>query len=350
MFDYSKALQTLLTPEIVATISAIHEYRGRQVRLSRVAPATLDKLCNIAKIQSTGASNRIENISTSESRLRALMEEKVEPHNRDEQEILGYRYVLDMIHENHDAIPVTPNVILQLHRDLYRYLDYSFAGRWKDSDNIIQEIGEDGKPRTRFVPTSAAATPGAVEELCGVYRSSLHEGVYDPLLIISLFIFDFVSIHPFSDGNGRMSRLLTLLLLYQNKYTVGKYISIEHEIERTKRSYYEALKASSDGWREGMCDYRPFVSYLLGVILACYRDFDQRSQLVDMPSSNEEKVRLYFEHAIRGISKRDLLQEVPGMSEQTMTRILQQLQQEGLIERVGAARATTYRKKITPDS
>ena len=165
-FDYEGVLQNLITPEVVSALGNVREHRGKQELYKSLQPAVLDRLCEVAKIQSTGASNRIENISTSEVRLRELMERKVEPKNRDEREIAGYRYVLDMIHESHDSIPVTPGVILQLHRDLYRFQDVSFAGRWKDSDNVIAERAEDGSMVARFVPTSAAATPSAIERIC----------------------------------------------------------------------------------------------------------------------------------------------------------------------------------------
>lgn len=343
-FNYGERLPRLLTPAVVNTIAAIHEYRGRQVQLSRVKPAALHELTEIAKIQSTGASNRIENISTSEKRLYALMTENVAPKNRDEREILGYRYVLDLIHESHHAIDVTPGVILQLHRDLYRNLSDAFAGYWKDADNVIQEIGPDGIPRVRFKPASALETPFAVERLCEEYNIRVVEGVFDPLLLTAVFVFDFVSIHPFNDGNGRMSRLLTLLLLYRSGFDVGKYISIEREIERSKRTYYEALKASSCGWYEGECDYLPFVRYLLGVILACYKELDERAKLLDAAMPGEERVRLFFSSRLAPAAKRELLEALPMLTERTATRALQALQKEGYIERLGAARATVYRR------
>ena len=345
-FDYPAILATLLTPEIVRDLSAIHEYRGRQVRLSRVSPEALDGLMEIALIQSTGASNRIENISTSDARLHELLLEDAAPRNRDEQEILGYRYVLDLIHNSHDDIPVTPGVILQLHRDLYRYMDVSFGGHWKDSDNIIQEIGADGQRRTRFTPTSAAATPSAMEELCGVYREQVREGMFDPLLLVIVFVFDFVCIHPFNDGNGRMSRLLTLLLMYQNGHAVGKYISIEQEIERTKRSYYEALAESSTGWQDRTNDYRPFVRYMLGVVLACCREFDERASIVDSSMSSEQRVKAYFSQQLGAISKRELLEALPVLNHRSVERTLQKLQKDGFIERVGSGRATKYRRRV----
>lgn len=256
-FNYQETLISLMVPEIQTAVGAIREQRGRQSLFKETQPATLDKLCEVAKIQSIGASNRIENISTSDKRLHELARQKTKPKNRDEREILGYRYVLTMIHENHDDIAVTPNNILQLHRDLYRYIDAPYAGKWKDVDNTIGERLASGELVTRFKPTLAAQTPEAIRQICEAYNKEIQESRFDSLLTSLVFIFDFVCIHPFNDGNGRMSRLLMLLLLYRNGFEVGKYISIEAEIEKTKETYYEALRESSHGWSEGKNDYVP---------------------------------------------------------------------------------------------
>lgn len=343
-FDYDRKLSRLMLPEVVAALGNVREHRGRQSLYVATKPDVLDRLCEVAKIQSTGASNRIENISTTDERLRQLMQQRVEPRNRDEREIAGYRYVLDTIHESHDDIPVTPGVILQFHRDLYRYLDASFAGRWKDADNAIAERLPTGELVTRFTPTPAAATPAAVQEICDAYGREIERGVYDPLLVSLVFVFDFVSIHPFSDGNGRMSRLMTLLLLYRNGYTVGKYISIEAEIERTKGTYYEALAASSAGWDRGESDYAPFVTYMLGVIGACYAALDERFSLLSSGGSSEDALRGYFDSLVASASKREVMDANPTISQRTVERVLQRLQAEGYIEKVGAARATRYRR------
>lgn len=345
-FCYERALRGLMTPEVVSALGSVRERRGRQGLYRVMYPEALDRLCEVARIQSTGASNRIENVSTTDRRLRELMERRVEPRNRDEREIAGYRYVLDLIHERHDDIPVTPGVILQLHRDLYRYLDVSFAGRWKDSDNRIAERLPTGELVTRFTPTPAVATPSAVGEICGEYRAKVGEGTYDPLLVSLVFVFDFVSIHPFNDGNGRMSRLITLLLLYRNGYDVGKYVSLEAEIERTKETYYEALGASSVGWARGEGDYVPFVTYMLGVIAACYEELDRRMALVASSGSGEDALRSYFDGLVGSASKREILDAVPTLSQRTLERLLQRLQLEGYVERVGAARATRYRRAL----
>lgn len=343
-FDYSGVLAGLMVPKVVSALGDVREHRGRQGLYEAARPGELETLREVAMVQSVGASNRIENISTTDRRLRELVSERTEPRNRDEREIAGYRYVLDLIHRSHDDIPVTPGVILQLHRDLYRYQDASFAGRWKEADNRIAERLPTGELVTRFTPTSAAATPHAVARMCEEYVRQIELGEYDPLLASLVFAFDFVSIHPFNDGNGRMSRLVTLLLMYRSGYDVGKYVSIEREIERTKETYYEALAASSHGWREGDNDYTPFITYMLGIIGACYRELADRFSLVGAPASNEDAVRAFFDKQLGTATKREILDANPGMSQRTLERILSKLQQEGVIEKVGAARSTAYRR------
>lgn len=345
-FDYSKALGSLMIPKVISALGDIRELKGKTTLLSGANPESFAALVKIAKIQSTSASNRIENISTSDKRLRELMFDKTEPKNRDEREIAGYRRVLDLIHESHDDIPVTPGVILQLHRDLYRFSGDSHAGKWKDSDNVIAERTAQGELVARFITTSAAATPDAIDAICREYSQHIAAGTYDPLLVSLVFAFDFVSIHPFNDGNGRMSRLLTLLLMYRAGYDVGKYVSIEQKIEQTKETYYEALAASSRGWREGENDYAPFVTYMLGIVSACYRELASRFSLVGASAGNEEAVRAYFDKLIGTATKRQILDANPEMSQRTLERILSKLQDEGVIEKVGAARSTAYRRLI----
>ena len=343
-FEYDRILPGLMTPRVIAALGDVRERKGRQALYSQAQPEILSGLREAARVQSIGASNRIENISTTDRRLRELAAEESAPRNRDEREIAGYRFALDEIHTSHDHIPVTPGVILQLHRDLYRYTDASFAGRFKDSDNVIAERGADGRLAVRFRPTSAAATPYAVQRICDEYRKQVDSGVYDPLLVALVFAFDFVSIHPFNDGNGRMSRLMTLLLMHRGGYTVGKYVSIESEIEASKETYYEALAASSIGWAEGTCDYEPFVVYMLGVVAACYGRLDDRVAALSAPGTAEDAIRAYFDNLVGAASKRQILDDNPLISPRTLERILQRLQAEGYVEKTGAARATRYRK------
>lgn len=344
-FNYEKILKKLMVPKVVSALGDIREFKGKEASLSEASPETFASLVEVAKIQSTGASNNIEHISTSDKRLRELMLDKAEPTNRDEREIAGYRWVLDMVHESYDAIPVTPHTILQLHRDLYRFTGDSFAGKWKDSDNVIAERNDAGKMVARFKPTSAAATPSTIERICREYNSQIDAGIYDPLLVSMVFVFDFVSIHPFNDGNGRMSRLLTLLLMYRSGYDVGKFISVEKEIERTKETYYEALAKSSAGWQIGENDYAPFVTYMLGVVTACYKELDNRFSIVAAPINNEESIRAFFDRLAGTATKREIMEANPGMSQRTLERILAKLQAEGTVEKVGAARSTAYKAR-----
>lgn len=341
-FDYSISLPSICTPVTMGAVAAIHEYKGKQELYQALKPESFEKLAAVARVQSIGSSNKIEGIETTDARLEALAAGEVEPRNRNECEIAGYRYVLDLIHERYAHIPVTPNVILQLHRDLYSMEEASFAGRWKDSDNAIVERLPDGRLQTRFEPTSAAATPEAVESLCQTYNESLRQGVFSPLLCVAQFVFDFVSIHPFVDGNGRMSRLFMLLLLYQNGYLVGKYSSLEGKIECTKQTYYEVLRESSAGWAVRENDYLPFVTYFLGSVLSCYRELDEKLSIVNASNSNEDLIRNCLAKAIVPISKREIERSCPMLSTRTIERTLQKMAKEGAVLKIGAARATCY--------
>lgn len=348
-FDYITAAKELLTPQTTTLLSAIHEAKGRQSVQAAIRPDLLNTLITVARIQSTNASNRIEGISTSDKRLNALVAEKTTPRNRAEEEIAGYRDVLATIHESHDYIPPTPNTILQLHRDLFRYTGLAFGGHFKDSDNVIIERDATGKQIIRFTPPNALITPELVERACAAYTEAIQDGHIDPLLATAMFTFDFTCIHPFNDGNGRMSRLLTLLLLYRNGYQVSKYISIEHLIERTKDTYYEALAASTYGWNDNVNDYAPFVNYLLGVILTACKEFDERIGEVSGWGSNrkptkEQRIGNLFDRILSPLSKADILQQLPDISASTVERTLKTLLDNGTITKLGAGRGTRYVK------
>lgn len=252
-YNYRKNWNDLLTPEIVKKLTLIHEYKGEQRLFIEAHKDELKELVEIAKVQSTEASNKIEGISTADDRLKNLVQAKTTPRNRDESEIAGYRDVLNTIHENYDYIPINANYILQLHRDLYKFLGNIDGGIFKTSDNIIREMDAEGNEKIRFRPVAAWETPASIDELCKAYNEA--KGEADSLLLTMMFILDFLCIHPFNDGNGRMSRLLTLLLLYQSGFIVGKYISIEKIIEGSKETYYEVLQDSSINWHENENDY-----------------------------------------------------------------------------------------------
>ena len=314
-FHFKAEYNQLLTPEVVAYLTQIHEYKGQQNLFIEAEADTLSSLLEVARIQSTEASNRIEGIVTTDDRLKKIVREKTMPKTRSEKEIAGYRDVLATIHESHDYIPPKPSVILQLHRDLYKYSGKSIGGSFKNSDNVIAEELPDGQQLVRFKPVPAFQTPEAIEDLCQAFNEALDKSEYDALLLIPMFVLDFLSIHPFNDGNGRMSRLLTLLLLYRCGYIVGKYISIEMFIEKSKETYYEALKASSIGWHESKNDYQPFTSYYLGVILKAYQEFQDRVEhLHGKTLSKADRIKSIFQKRIGKITKTDISAHCPDIS------------------------------------
>lgn len=317
-YSYQNKWQKLLTPEVVSLLTQIHEFKGEQTLFIEAKTDTLTQLVEIAKIQSTEASNKIEGIYTSDERLKSLVSNKTTPRTRNEQEIAGYRDVLSTIHESHDYIPVKPAIILQLHRDLYKFSGKSIGGSYKTSDNVIAEEDSEGNRFVRFQPVPAWETADSVEVLCSSFDEILSQRDADPLLIIPMFILDFLCIHPFNDGNGRMSRLLTLLLLYRAGYIVGKYISIEKLIEETKETYYEALGSSSTDWHEDTNDYLPFVRYMLGVVVAAYREFSIRVEKLSVSNlSKPERIREIIRDTIGKITKATIMEKCPDISQVT---------------------------------
>ena len=345
-FDYRETPKQLLTPDIVNMLSSLHEFRGKQELYIEAESDVLTALLDIAKIQSTKASNKIEGIYTSDERLEALVMEKAEPRNRSEEEIAGYREVLATVHDSYEYIPIRPNNILQLHRDLYSFSSSDTGGKFKNTDNVIAESSKDGQQRVRFTPIPAFLTPEAIENLCNEFNNAIESAKYDPLLLIPMFILDFLCIHPFNDGNGRMSRLLTLLLLYRSGYIVGKYISMEMLIEKTKETYYEALQNSSTEWHNNKSDYTSFVRYYLGVVLKGYNEFQDRIEhLKYRKLSKADRVKAVFEKKLGIVKKSDIIILCPDISETTIERTLKDLLESGFIEKVGKGRATGYAKK-----
>lgn len=342
-YDYNSKWKSLLTPEIVAMLSQIHEFKGEQNLFIEAKSDTLTQLLEIAKIQSTEASNKIEGIFTSDERLKKIVSNKTTPKTRNEQEIAGYRDVLSTIHESYEFIPVRPSIILQLHRDLYKFSGKSIGGSYKSSDNVIAQEDSDGNRFVRFQPVPAWETPQAMENICTALDEVLSQSDADPLLIIPMFVLDFLCIHPFNDGNGRMSRLLTLLLLYRAGYIVGKYISIEKVIEESKETYYEALQSSSIGWHEETNDYSHFVRYMLGVILSAYREFSSRVKVLTTSNlSKPERIREIIKDTLGKITKSEIMAKCPDISQVTVQRTLNSLLNSGEIIKIGGGRYTSY--------
>ena len=343
-FDYSK-LNLTLDNEIIGYIAKIHEYKGRQQLFISQKKEKLEKLVEIAKVQSTESSNKIEGIVSTNTRIKQLVLDKTTPKNRDEKEIMGYRDVLNIIHENYEYIPITPNYILQLHKYLYQYSNPDFGGKFKNSQNYIVANLPDGSSKVLFEPLSPVETPIAMEQLCETFNKAMNMGEVDSLLLIITFIKDFLCIHPFNDGNGRMSRLLTTLLLYRSGFVVCKYISLEKKIEKTKDTYYDVLEESSENWQDGANDNTPFVKYILGIVLSAYRDFEERLNLIENKVSSYEMVELAVINQLGKFTKSDIQEYCPTLARQTIEKVLKQLCEEGKIEKHGQSNKTFYVRK-----
>lgn len=344
-FDYKKLFERTWGKEVLNYIGLIHEYKGRQQLYLEQKSEELDKLVELAKIQSTEASNEIEGIITTNFRLKQLMNDKTTPKNRNEDEILGYRYALNLVHENFEYIPIRPNFILQLHKEMYQFMDVKFGGKFKDTPNEIDAVYPDGHKEIVFKPLEPFETPDAVCRLCEEYDDAINKYNIDPLIAIPILIHDFLCIHPFNDGNGRMSRLLTTLLLYQSGYVIGKYISLEKKIQISKQEYYQALSKSSKNWFENENDNTPFVKYLLGTILAAYRDFENRVNVVSKKMSAFEIVKKAVDSKLGKFTKSDIMELCPEIGRASVENALKRLCDDGKIEKHGGGRSSFYSPK-----
>lgn len=341
-FHYIAIREQKWDSEILGLIAAIYKEAGKQEMYLKQRPEELEKLVEIAKVQSTEASNAIEGIVTTSTRIRQLVEEKTAPRNRDEQEIAGYRDALNIIHENFDAIPITRNYILQLHKVLYSHMNNPMAGQTKSVQNYISATYPDGHTETLFTPLAPFETPEALDRICDEYNRVIGNMEAEPLIVIPIFIHDFLCIHPFNDGNGRMSRLLTTLLLYRNGFYVGKYISLEAKIAKNKDLYYAALRQAQEGWHEGTEDAVPFIKYLLGIILSAYRDFEDRFSLVEQKKPALETVRQATLNKIGRFSKQDIRELCPALSVSSIEGALRKLVASGELKREGNGKNTCY--------
>lgn len=341
-FNYSAIKDQKWDSETLGLIAAIYKEAGKQELFLKQRPEELEKLVEIAKVQSAEASNAIEGIVTTNTRIRQLVEEKTTPRNRDEQEIAGYRDVLSVIHDNFDTIPITQNYILQLHKMLYSHMNNPLAGQTKTVQNYISATYPDGHVETLFTPLAPYETSEALDKICEEYNRVIGNMELEPLIAIPIFIHDFLCIHPFNDGNGRMSRLLTTLLLYRSGFYVGKYISLEAKIAKNKDLYYNALAESQIGWHEGTEDVVPFIKYILGAILAAYKDFEDRMALVETKLPALEMVKRASENKIGRFNKQDIRDLCPILSDSSIEGALRKLVASGELQREGKGKNTCY--------
>jgi Uncharacterized conserved protein len=329
---------------LVRLLTSINEYKGKQDLYKKQSPQILNTLKEVAVVQSTESSNRIEGIFTSSKRLYEIMNNKIEPRDRNENEIAGYRDVLNTIHSSYDAIPIRSSVILQLHRDLYNFSSVK-GGNFKSSDNVIEELLPDGSRYIRFKPVDTFNTPIYMEKLCDDYTKAYNDERVEPLVLIAAFILDFLCIHPFNDGNGRMSRLLTLLLLYQCGFEVGRFISIEKIIEDSKETYYEALNKSSMLWHDGKHNLEIWLEYFLGVLLRAYKELENRvGHVTNIKGGKSERVEIAIDKKLGYFTKSDIRNLCPDIAEATINRVFDKLKTEGKIQLMGQGKNSKWRK------
>lgn len=341
-FNYSKIKDEKWDSDILGYIAAIYKEAGKQELYLKQRPDELEKLVEIAKIQSTESSNAIEGIVTTNTRIKQLVAEKTTPRNRDEQEIAGYRDALNIIHESFDAIPITQNYILQLHKIMYSHMNNPMAGRTKSIQNYISASYPDGRVETLFTPLAPYETPDALNKICEEYNRVIGNMEVEPLIAIPVFIHDFLCIHPFNDGNGRMSRLLTTLLLYRNGFYVGKYISLEAKIAKNKDLYYDALNQSQNGWHEGTESKIPFIKYILSTIIAAYHDFEDRFAIIEKKLPAIEMVRKATMNKLGRFNKQDIRELCPTLSDSSIEGSLRKMVADGELMKEGNGKKTCY--------
>lgn len=334
-----------LTHTLMRTVGLPHEYRGKEELYRQEMPQALETLKHVAIIQSTESSNRIEGVTASPDRIRDLVANKTTPRDRSEQEIAGYRDVLNTIHGNHGAVTLTTGLVRQLHRDLFKYTDQE-GGQWKAVPNRISRVAADGTESVRFKPVGPHLVEDAMETLHRQLQMYWQAGEVDKLLLIAAYVLDFLCIHPFRDGNGRMARLLTLLFLYHAGYEVGRFISLEKIIEGSKESYYDTLYQSSQGWHKGRHALTPWTEYLLGTLIAAYREFESRVGIVAAGRGAKTELVLSAIESFRGEFTVGQLQEhCPTVGIDLIRRILREQRQAGKLECLGRGPGASWRRK-----
>ena len=342
-FGHAYLNKLVVSQRIITMIRKLGEHKGRQELYKKQAPEMLENLRQVALIQSTESSNRIEGIVADDKRLRAIVEEKAKPANRSEAEIAGYRDVLNTIHQSHEHMPFTERVVLQLQRDLMKYVG-GHGGTWKSTQNEITETLPDKTQRIRFTPVAPHLTEEAMRTLHGRFADLERGHELDPLLLIPLYVLDFLCIHPFLDGNGRLARLASLLLLYHHGYEVGRYVSLERIIEQTKQSYYDTLYTSSQGWHESRHDVLPWTEYFLSTVLAAYDEFESRFGRVSKGhGSKTDMIRNAVDGFIADFSITDVEKACPKVSRDMIRHVLGQLREAGVILPVGKGRGAKWR-------
>ena len=345
-FDYSFLNNGLLPAKLVNLTSSIYSLRTMAGTRRKEYARVFTELEAIAKVQSVKSSNAIEGIVTSDDRIEAIVNQSSAPLNHNEAEIAGYRDALNAIHTGYEHIDLRGADILRLHEMMMSLTGYEFGGHYKTDDNVIMEVDADGNRKVRFRPTPAAETEKAMEQLEFAYLEARSDANINQLLLIPCVILDFLCIHPFRDGNGRMSRLLSLLLLYKNGFDAGKYISFEEQINNYKAYYYESLRLSSTGWDTNENEYAPFIENFLSTLYMCYKELDKRFAVLNSGRiTKKARIEATILNSLTPISKAEICKILPDVSPSTVEVVLGEMVRDGRIERIGAARATRYIRK-----
>lgn len=344
-FDYSFLVKGKVPVNLLNITNAISELNGLDKSRKTLYKNVFTELEKIAKIQSVKGSNEIEGILTTDSRIREIVNGNSAPLNHNEAEIAGYRDALNIVHENNEYIGITESEILRLHAVMLSFVGADDAGRYKSEDNVIMEIDDTGKRKIRFRTVPARETPEAMQQLFLAYMDAKADSKINNLLLIPCFILDFLCIHPFRDGNGRMSRLLSLLMLYKNGYDAGKYVSYEQQVSLDKWNYYEALRRSSENWHENKNDYIPFIENFLINLLRCYKKLDKRFGVSNSRYANKsERVETIVLNSLMPLSKQEICDILPDVSPTTVEAVLSKLVKTGSIVKLGKSRNTKYIK------
>ena len=343
--EHGYLLEQPISQGLLMAVRTLGEYRGRQELFRKQSPEVMETLKRLAMVQSVESSNRIEGVTVAADRLEPLVAKKTAPRDRSESEVAGYRDALAEIHAKASRMRVSPDLILDLHRRMYARTQEK-GGQWKQKDNAILEVRPDGRQVVRFRPVSHVAAPEFVEKLCELYHRAVDDRQVEPLLLVPSFVFDFECIHPFWDGNGRMGRLLTLLLLYQHGYEVGRYISLERLVEESKESYYDTLQKSSRDWHEARHDLRPWWDYFLGTLIAAYKEFEDRvGTITSARGAKREMVAAAVGRLSVRFRIRDLQRVCPGVSYPTIQRALADLRREGKLRCLGRGPDAEWERK-----
>lgn len=336
-----------LSPQQASALKRIGEYQGKQALFARQTPEILESLRRVARVESTESSTRIEGVTAPRERVEALVHEDTKPQDRSEQEIAGYRDALELVHESAEYMAITVHTIRQLHSVMYRYLPEE-GGEWKHVDNRIVETDAEGAiKRIRFEPTLAVDTPEAMDTFVTNYQHAVSQSQIEPLIVLPLAVLDFLCVHPFHDGNGRVSRLITLLMLYHFDHQVGRYISLERIVEESKETYYEALRQSSQGWHEGEHDPNPWLNYFWGVMLRAYSEFEDRvGEIRSNKLSKTEQIRMAVDRRVGPFAISDIERELPHISRDMIKLVLRDLRDEGVILVQGKGRGAKWVRAV----